>query len=318
VHPLALPPFCCLCPHLRLHLRPFPLRPFCCLHLHLRPVASSCVCLAACVQLRPHLRPVASALASACVCTCVRLPCVCTCVRLRLCPLVCFAACVCICFLLRLHLRPLGCLAPVCLASALASVCLASALASVRLPCVRTCVPLRPFGSLASALTSVLLFASALASSCLLLWLFLPWWGPLKKPTLQPTTPLIRSFSWLFTFDYYEVRPFEPKCTCLPCLRFVACVRTCVFTCVRLPCIRYAACTCICVLLRLFGCLRPVASPLASALASVWLPCVGTCVRFAVCVCTCVQLLVAMALLALVGPTKKTNIATNHPPYPFV
>ncbi len=64
--------------------------------------------------------------------------------------------------------------------------------------CVRfafVCVRLRPF--------------CCLSPFCLLLWLLVPWWGPLKKPTLQPTTPLKRSFCWLFAFDSYEVRPFE-------------------------------------------------------------------------------------------------------------
>jgi hypothetical protein len=120
-----------------------------------------------------------------------------------------------------------------------------------------------------------------------------------------------------------------------------ACVLTCVRTCVRLRlrpfALRPLALSPFCCLrlhlrphLRPIYCLRLHLRPFGS-LASLWLlasscllghalasACVGTCVRFAVCVCTCVQLLVAMALLALVGPTKKTNIATNHPPYPFV
>ena len=150
-----------------------------------------------------------------------------------------------------------------------------------------------------------------------------------------------------------------PSSQCAPaCLASVLLLASCcVFTCVR-----FAACTCICVLLRLFGCLRPVECtcvrfcflrvhlrPVACALASVKVPCVRTCCLHlhlrpfgslaslwmlasscllvhalaSACVGTCVRLpcvllLVATALVALVGPAQKTNIATNHPPYPFV
>jgi hypothetical protein len=130
-----------------------------------------------------------------------------------------------------------------------------------------------------------------------------PWWGPLKKPTLRPTTPLIRSICRLFSFDNYEctrllhvslspasffslrpiccLRPFclhsSPPCACF-CLAWAFCIRLLMF-------LRYAR-------LRSF-CLRP----------------------FSPCICfPCARLLSASfsSLGALVGPTIKTNIASNQ------
>jgi hypothetical protein len=151
VHPLALPPFCCLPTHLRLRLRPFALHPFCCLHLHLRPVASAlasasvctcdrvrlpCVRLSVLLQLRPF-----GCLASVCVASvwlpCVRLRCV------RLAALRPFALRPIYC--LRLHLRPVASVWLPCVPLAACVQLPPGACTCVRLPCVRfaACVLLR-------------------------------------------------------------------------------------------------------------------------------------------------------------------------------
>jgi hypothetical protein len=272
--------FGCLFTFYYYEVRPF--QPKC---TRLRPLPSPCVLLRLHLRpffcLRPHLRPVASALASCCVCACVR-----------------FVACV----LLRMHLRPV-----------------ASACVQV-VPLAPVCVCLRPF--------------QCLRPFCLVFWLWLPWWGPLKKPTLQPTTPLIRSFGCLFTFDYYEVRPFQPQCTRLRpfalrsfALRSFCWLRLhlrprashlaacCVFTCVHVP---LTPCGLLRLHLRPFGllpfcCLRPVVYA-----------CVQVRLLASVCVCLrpfhCLRPFCLESWLWLLwwGPLEKPTLQPTTPPYPFI
>jgi hypothetical protein len=72
--------------------------------------------------------------------------------------------------------------------------------------------------------------------------------------------------------------------------------------------------------LRPFCCLRPVAYALASCCFRLR-PVVSTCSRLRLLASVSVLasvFLSVLALVALVGPAQKTNIATNHPPYPFI